>query len=102
MLSTCHVYATFNTQMIYLWRDPKGERIFTTTQRESTDTSRITDKTKISQLEKEIMSLKQQLDKSCPSQDAGKIMHHFNNIALILDICSRLQTLNNNESCCCD
>ena len=47
------------SQMISLWKDPKEEKVFIT--KDNAGSGRIGDKTKISQLEKEIVSLKQQL-----------------------------------------
>ena len=49
--------------MISLWQDPKGEKVFSTN--DTTDNSVIGDKTKIVQLEQEILSLKQQLNNPC-------------------------------------
>ena len=45
--------------MISLWRDPQGEKVFTTDV--NTEIPTLGEKTKIAQLEQEILSLKQQL-----------------------------------------
>ena len=45
--------------MISLWRDPQGEKVFTTNG--NTEIPTLGEKTKITQLEQEILSLKQQL-----------------------------------------
>ena len=88
-------------QMISLWRDPKGERVFNTTQRENTDTSRFNDKTKISLLEKEILSLKQQLSKSHPSENVRLYMYVCTiTLPLFIIASSKLQTRNNDGSGC--
>ena len=50
-------------QMISLWRDPQGEKVFITDGNTEIPNT-LGDKTKIAQLEKEILSLKQQLKNS--------------------------------------
>ena len=49
--------------MISLWRDPQGEKVFITDGNTEIPNT-LGDKTKIAQLEKEILSLKQQLKNS--------------------------------------
>ena len=73
--------------MISLWRDPKGEKVFTTNI-DTTDNSVFGDKTKIAQLEQEILSLKQQLNNPCAH--SSEHVRQFRTILAVLSMYSHL------------
>ena len=64
--------------MISLWRDPEGEKVFTTN--ENTGNHVIGDKTKIAQLEEEILSLKQQLNNPRSTDNVRKMIKSIGTI----------------------
>ena len=77
--------------MVSLWQDPKGEKVFTTN--DTTVNSVIEDKTKIAQLEKEILSLKQQINSPCAR--SSDHVRQFRTILVILSLYSHLHRTEN-------
>ena len=74
--STYIICTCILSQMISLWRDPHGEKVFTIEDTEKAPFTMLGDKTKIAQLEQEIMSLKQLKSPSLnSSSDVSK--NHF-------------------------
>ena len=79
--------------MISLWQDPKGKKVFTT--KDITENVGIGDKTKISQLEKEIVSLKHQLNNPSPSEYVRRFM--IMHIMIVVSFIHQLQQTQNSE-----
>ena len=71
------IHALLVIQMISLWRDPHGEKVFSNedTEQPTTNTAYY-EKTKIAQLEEEIVSLKQRVKNSVSSNDVRYIILH--------------------------
>ena len=81
--------------MISLWKDPKGEKVFIT--KDITGSGRIGDKTKISQLEKEIVSLKQQLNINNPSPSENVRRFIIMHMMIIVSFIHQLQQTQKSE-----